>query len=86
LRNNLIGTNTINQNNVNSEIISLPNNIENRSNQINNFPNSNLINMTNSNENSTGNQNNNLFSNPFYKEKGTQTDLALNSMLTKESQ
>jgi len=45
--------------------------------------------MNNSNPieiNTNANQNNIHFTNSFYKEKATQTDLALNSMITKESQ
>ncbi len=74
------------QNNLNSEMTSLLNNGENRTNANNEFQNCNLMNISHSNENNTANPNNNLFSNSFYKEQGTQTDLALNSMLMKESQ
>jgi hypothetical protein len=51
----------------------------------NNNPNSNLINILNLNDNNSNLNQNIIFSNSFYKEKGTQTDLALNSMLNKES-
>lgn len=92
LRNNLIGTNTNNQNNLNLETTTLLNNTDNIGNRNNsninnvnsNSNNNNLINLPNSNENNNQNQNN-IFSNSFYKEKGTQTDLALNSMINKES-